>query len=66
MLYTEVVKDFADGLVDDIINRFGLVIEGGYRWQQMGSHLSRHGHQPKVTDMQRCFSDHQCQFAFFF
>ena len=65
MLNTEVIKDLADGLMDDVLNTLGVVIKGWYWWQYMCSHIGSRNQEVKVSFVQRGLPDHQDQFSLF-
>ena len=45
MFDMKIVKNFPYRVIDEIVNRLGLMIEGGNGRQEMRSHFSSHSHQ---------------------
>jgi len=44
MLDAELVQHLSDGLVDQVLNRFWLVLEGGNRWEDDGTGFGHGDH----------------------
>lgn len=55
----EQIEATADGLVNDVVDRFWLVIKSRYRRHDNGAVLGRCHHTSQVTEMQRCFAHDQ-------
>jgi hypothetical protein len=66
VLDAEVVEDLADGLIDNVFDGLGLMVKGGHRWQNVGSHIGGQAHQPQMAFVQRRFPDDQNQLALLF
>jgi len=51
VLYIKIVEHFPNGLIDKVLNGLWLMIEGGYRRQNVGAHVSGHGHESEMPLM---------------
>ena len=66
VFYAKVIKYFPNGLIDKVLNGLWLMIEGGYRRQNVGAHVGGHGHESEMPLMERRFSYDKNQLPLFF
>jgi len=57
VLNPQVIEDLADGLVDNVLNSLGVMIEGWCGGQYKAAQVSGRGHELKVALVQRRFTD---------
>lgn len=65
VLDAELVEGAAHGLVDDVHDRFGAMVEGRHRRQDGGAEVGGLDHELQVALVERRFAGNQHQFALF-
>ena len=66
MLNPDIIEDFPNGLIDNVVYGFGKMVKRRHRWQDMSSHIGGIGHQSQVALVKGGFADHQDKLSFFF
>ena len=63
MIDPEEIEDLSHRVVDEVVDRFRMKIEGGHGRKEDGSHAARLDHQLQMSQVERCLPDHQNKFS---
>ena len=65
MVDTELIKDFADNVINDILDCLRSVVKGSHRGQNRSTYFSKVRHEAKMPQMERSLPENNNEFSFF-